>query len=324
MPISTSSPGKTYVVLSGGIGGAKLALGLDRALPPGVLTTIVNTGDDFTHLGLAISPDLDTVMYTLAGVVNQETGWGRSDETWHFMEALGQLGGDTWFRLGDRDLATHVERARALASGESLTAVTQRLCARLGVRSRVLPMSDAPVRTEVVTPDGVLPFQEYFVRRRAAPVVTGVRYAGADEASPTDEVMAALSDPRLAAIFIAPSNPWLSIGPLLAMPVLRRSLAAVRAPVVAVSPIVGGQAIKGPTAKIMRELGLPVTSQAVAGHYRDLLDGLILDTGDGDEAQRVEQQGLRTATTATVMRTLEDRVSLARFALRFAATIGLA
>jgi LPPG:FO 2-phospho-L-lactate transferase len=321
MPISTSSPGATYVVLCGGIGGAKLALGLDRALPPDTLTVIVNTGDDFTHLGFAISPDLDTVMYTLAGVVNQESGWGRCDETWHFMEALEQFGGETWFRLGDRDLATHVERTRALARGESLTAVTQRLCARLGVRSRVLPMSDAPVRTEVVTGDGVLPFQKYFVQRRAEPAVSGVRYAGAADASPTPAVTAALSDPRLAAIFVAPSNPWLSIAPMLAMPALRRSLAEVRAPVVAVSPIVGGQAIKGPTAKLMRELGLPVTSQAIAGHYRDLLDGLILDTADRDEAQRVEQQGLTTATTATVMRTLEDRISLARFALRFAATL---
>ena len=314
-------PADTWLLLSGGVGGAKLALGLDRLLPRGALTVIANTGDDFIHLGLAISPDLDTLTYTLADTVNPETGWGCRDETWNFMTALERVGGETWFRLGDRDLALHVERTRRLAAGEPLSQVTQTFCERLGIGSRILPMSDARVETRVVTADGVLEFQDYFVRRRAQPAVTGLRYAGAESARPPAAALNALDDPRLRAIFIAPSNPWLSIDPILAVPALRDALRAARVPVVAVSPIVQGAALKGPTAKIMAELGLPVTSASIARHYREYLDGLILDERDAEEIAAIKEPGLETAMTTTVMRSLEDRISLARFAVDFAARL---
>ncbi len=318
----SDSTGHGHVVLlSGGVGGAKLALGFDRLLPRGALTVIANTGDDFRHLGLDISPDLDTLMYTLAGIVNPETGWGCRDESWQFMAALEQLGGETWFRLGDRDLATHIERTRRRAAGETLTAITADFCARLGIGSRLLPMSDATVATRVDTDAGLLDFQDYFVRRRAAPVVRALHHDGAAGAAPSPAVLAALADPRLAAIVIAPSNPWLSIAPLLAIPGLRAAIAAAKAPVVAVSPIVGGAAIKGPTAKIMAELGLEVHNAVLARHYRGLVDGLILDTVDAGETAAVESLGVRAATTATVMHTLADKTGLAAFTLRFAATL---
>jgi LPPG:FO 2-phospho-L-lactate transferase len=317
----TAPPEHSWVLLSGGVGGAKLALGLDRLLPRGALTIIANTGDDFTHLGLAISPDLDTLMYTLADTVNPETGWGCKDETWSFMAALERLGGETWFRLGDRDLATHVERTRRLARREPLSKVTRDLCERLGVASRILPMSDERIETRVVTDSGLLPFQDYFVRQGTRPAVTDIRYAGAEEAQPAAGVLEALGDPRLRAVFIAPSNPWLSIDPILSVPALREALRRTPAPVVAVSPIVAGAAIKGPTAKIMAELGLPVTSTSIARHYRECLDGLILDVADTGEIAGIAKQGLSVAATATVMRSLEDRISLARFAVDFAASL---
>jgi LPPG:FO 2-phospho-L-lactate transferase len=305
-------PADRYVLLSGGVGGAKLALGLDRALPPGALDVVANTGDDFRHLGLAISPDLDTLMYTLAGVVDPATGWGRADETWSFMEALGELGGETWFRLGDRDLATHVERTRRLAAGEPPSEIAMALCARFGLATRLWPMSETPIETRVATPSGELAFQHYFVRERAAPAVTGVRYAGAATARPPAGLLAALRDSALRAVFIAPSNPWLSIGPLLAIAPLRAAVVAAGVPVIAVSPIVGGAALKGPTARIMRSLGLPVTQAAIARCYRGLADALVIDRADAADAAAVEQEGLQAAVAATVMRTLEDRIALAR------------
>ncbi len=317
----TPAASHSVVLLSGGIGGAKLALGLDRTLPAGTLTIIANIGDDFRHLGLAISPDIDTLLYTLAGLVNAETGWGRNDETWHFMAELARLGGETWFRLGDRDLAMHVERTRRLDTGETLATVTREMGQRLGIGSRIVPASDSRVQTRVVTEAGVLAFQDYFVRQRAEPVVSAVRFAGAAEAVPPATAMAALSDPALQAIVIAPSNPWLSIDPLLAIPALRKTLEHTSVPRVAVSPIVAGQAIKGPTAKIMGELGLPVTQASIARHYRGLIDGLVLDHADAAEAAAVEALGIRAVTTGTVMRSLEDRIALARFALEFAGTL---
>lgn len=309
------------VVLSGGIGGAKLALGLDRLLAPRELTIIGNTGDDFEHLNLAISPDLDTLLYTLADIVNPETGWGQRDETWNFMAETERLGGETWFRLGDRDLAVHVERTRRLAAGDSLSAITADFARRLGIRSQLLPMSDAPVRTRVRTAGGALGFQEYFVREQARPVATGFEYAGAENARPPAAALEALADPALGAILVAPSNPWLSIEPMLAIPALRQALLASPAPVVAVSPIVAGAAIKGPTAKIMGELGLPASAEAVARHYRDLLDGFILDVSDRGAAAAIEPVGMAVAATNTVMRTLDDKTALARFALEFAGTL---
>ena len=308
-----------YVVLSGGVGGAKFALGLSRVLDPAQLTIIANTGDDFEHLGLAISPDLDTLMYTLAGIVNEETGWGCRNETWSCMAGLEALGAETWFRLGDRDLATHLERTRLLAGGSTLTEVTRHLCTRLGIQANLLPMSDSSIRTVVDTDEGPLSFQDYFVRRRAEPRVRAIRYEGATRAPPTAALASLLTDPALSAIFIAPSNPWLSIGPILAIPSLAAALRSTTAPVIAISPIVGGRAIKGPTADIMRAFGLPVSAAAVARHYGDLLDGYIVDEADNAEADALLASGLAVGATRTVMETLEDRVRLAGFAVDFAA-----
>jgi len=303
------------LALSGGIGGAKLALGLSRVLAPERLIVVANTGDDFEHLGLSVSPDIDTLMYTLAGLNNPDTGWGRRSETWTFMAALGALGGETWFQLGDGDLATHVERTRRLAAGDTLSAITADFCQRLGVGATILPMSDQRVRTRVHTAEGWLDFQDYFVRRRCEPVVSALTYEGADAAHPQADVVAALADPGLRAVVICPSNPFLSIDPILALPGLRQRLASCAAPVVAVSPVIGGRAVKGPTAKMMAELGLPVTAAAVAQHYAGLIDGYMVDHGDTDAASL---PGVRVAEAATLMSTLADREALARAVLAFA------
>lgn len=313
--------GNRYTVLSGGVGGAKLVLGFSQLLPREQLTVIANTGDDFVHLGLAISPDLDTLMYTLAGEVNAETGWGRRNETWSFMDALESLNGDTWFRLGDRDLAIHITRTQQLAAGQSLTAVTARLCEHLGVTTPILPMTNDAVRTRVDTEAGSLDFQHYFVRDRAQPRVSGLTYGGATTAQPTAGVLNAFRDPDVGAIFIAPSNPYLSIDPILAISLIRDAIRDSASPVVAVSPIVGHAAIKGPTAKIMAELGLEVSALSIARHYRDLLDGFILDTRDRDMADEVESLGVEVTICDTIMKSLDDKVRLAQVALDFAASL---
>ena len=313
------SPGPSVVALSGGIGGAKLALGLYRILPPDSLTVACNTGDDFEHLGLSVSPDLDTVMYTLAGIANPETGWGRANETWTFMAALAQLGGETWFRLGDADLATHVERTRRLAAGESLSAISNDFCRRLAVRARVVPMCDQPVRTVVHTENGVLPFQRYFVERRCEPEVRGFEFQGATEASPTPALLEAFASERLEAVVICPSNPFISIDPILAVPGMRAAIAACRAPVVAVSPIIGGRAVKGPTAKMMAELGRPTSATAVAEHYGGLLDGFVVDSADAAEAQAID---LPCLVTRTLMASEDDKRTLAAEVLAFARRLG--
>ena len=309
------SPDGHVLALSGGIGGAKLALGLSRILPPGELVVVTNTGDDFEHLGLSISPDLDTLMYTLAGIDNPETGWGLRSETWTFMAALRALGGETWFQLGDGDLATHVERTRRLEAGETLSRITDDFCRRLGVATKILPMSDDRVHTRLRTAEGWLEFQEYFVRRRCEPAVAELAYEGAATAYPHPEFMAALADARLRAVVICPSNPFLSIDPILALPGVRAALAACRAPVVAVSPIISGRAVKGPTAKMMTEFGLPVTAAAVAQHYGGLLDGYLADHSD---AGMLAADGTEVASAATMMKTLADRETLARDVLAFA------
>jgi LPPG:FO 2-phospho-L-lactate transferase len=303
------------LALSGGIGGAKLALGLSRVLPPEELMVVANTGDDFEHLGLAISPDLDTLMYTLAGLENPETGWGLRSETWSFLTALGSLGGETWFRLGDRDLATHVERTRRLKTGETLSQITADFCRRLGVRVKIAPMSDDAVRTCVRSADGWLAFQDYFVRRRCEPTVLELAYQGAVSARAQPDFMAALADPALRAVVICPSNPFLSIDPILAVAGVREALGGCAAPVVAVAPIIAGRAVKGPTAKLMAELGFAVTATAVAQHYRDVLDGYLLDHSDAGTASDC---GVKLASAATRMTTLADREQLAREVLRFA------
>ena len=309
------------LALAGGVGGAKLAAGLQAALGrPEELLTVVNTGDDFEHLGLHVCPDLDTVMYTLSGRANPETGWGLAGETWNFLEALGALGGEDWFRLGDRDLATHVERTRRLRAGDTLSRVTSDLSSRLGVPSRIAPMSDDPVRTVVETAKGDLPFQEYFVRRRCEPAVRGLRFERARAARMSATFEAALADPALDAVVICPSNPYLSVDPILAVPGVREALAGCAAPVLAVSPIVGGRAIKGPAAKIMGELGVEVSAATVASRYRDLLDGFVLDEADRSLAGAIESAGagVRVAVEQTVMRTDEDRSRLAARVLGFA------
>jgi LPPG:FO 2-phospho-L-lactate transferase len=302
----------TVVALSGGVGGAKLALGLSRVLPADELLIVANTGDDFEHLGLAISPDIDTVMYTLAGLANPEFGWGRRDETWSFMETLASVGGETWFRLGDRDLAVHVERTRRLRAGETLSVITQDFCRRLGVGPRVLPMSDDPVRTRVRTDEGWIDFQDYFVRRRCEPVVHELAFDGAETACAQSGFLAALTDPRLAAVVICPSNPFISIEPILAVPGVRAALADCAAPVIAVSPIIGGRAVKGPTAKMMAELGMTPSAGAVARRYGDLIDGYVVDFADMDQVAAI---GPKVTLGQTMMTTLADREALARTVL---------
>jgi LPPG:FO 2-phospho-L-lactate transferase len=300
------------VALSGGVGGAKLALGLARVLPADELLIVANTGDDFSHLGLAVSPDLDTLMYALAGLDNPATGWGRRDETWSFMAALAELGGETWFRLGDRDLATHVERTRRLAAGETLSQVTADFCRRLGVGPRVLPMTDDPVRTWLRGDGGWLDFQDYFVRQQCRPVVHELAFDGAAAARPQPDAIAALAGGGVRVVVICPSNPFISIDPILAVPGMRAAIAACVAPVVAVSPIIGGRAVKGPTAKMMAELGLAVSATAVARHYGDLLDGYVIDHADAAEAAGI---AARVTLAPTLMTSLADREALARTVL---------
>jgi LPPG:FO 2-phospho-L-lactate transferase len=306
------------IALSGGVGGAKLALGLARVMPPEDLVVVVNTGDDFEHLGLSISPDIDTVTYTLAGIANRELGWGRQDETWSFMETMEVIGGETWFRLGDRDVALHVERTRRLRDGETLSAVTADLCRRLGIRSRVVPMSDDPVRTRLRTAEGWLDFQEYFVHRRCDPIVHELLFQGAGAAHAHPDFLAALVDPSLQAIVICPSNPFISVEPILAIPGVRQAMIDSPAPIIAVSPIIAGQAVKGPTAKMMKELGLDPSAGTVAHRYHDLLDGYVIDHADMSEVVSIDA---RVTLAQTLMRTMEDREALARTVLEAAAVL---
>jgi len=300
------------VALSGGVGGAKLALGLSRVLPADELLIVANTGDDFEHLGLSICPDIDTLTYVLAGLDNPVAGWGRRDETWSFMETIAALGGEDWFHLGDRDLALHVERTQRLGAGQTLSQVTGDVCRRLGVRPRVLPMSDDRVRTRVRSDSGWIDFQDYFVRQQCRPVVRELAFVGAAEARPQSEIVEALAGGDVRTIVICPSNPFISIEPILSVPGMRTAIENCGAPVVAVSPIVGGRAVKGPTAKMMRELGLAVSSAAVAERYGDLLDGYVVDAADSRDIRT------KLHIAPTLMTTLEDREALARTVLDFA------
>lgn len=303
----------TVLALTGGVGGAKLALGLAKLLPPSEVAFVVNTGDDFEHLGLHISPDVDTLTYTLAGLADPGNGWGRRDESWRMLEALGALGGETWFRLGDKDMALHLRRRALLDEGHSLSAATASIAASLGVEHAILPMSDDPVRTRIRTDDGTLAFQHYFVRDRCQPVARGFEFAGAETARLNPAIP--FDDVRL--VVVCPSNPFVSVDPILAVPGMVDALKCTGAPVVAVSPIVGGAAIKGPTAKMMRELGVPATTLQVAKHYRELATHFVIDEVDADAACAVAGLGLETVVAQTVMRSLEDRVRLARAVLAF-------
>ncbi|MET0379784.1 MAG: 2-phospho-L-lactate transferase [Spongiibacteraceae bacterium] len=312
---------KQILALSGGVGGAKLALGLARVLPAEQLTVVCNTGDDFEHLGLKICPDLDTVMYTLAGRSHPEQGWGLANESWQVMDTLRELQGETWFNLGDRDLATHLLRSQLLRQGLSLSAVTQHLCHALGIAQKILPMSDDTVSTSVLTENGVLAFQHYFVRERCAPAVRGFVFRGIEHARPHPEMLRLLGSDELMAVVICPSNPFLSIDPILALPGLREALRASPAPVIAVSPIVAGNAIKGPTAKILRELNLPCSPMTIAEHYRDIVDGVVLDQLDETHAPAIFDLGIAATVTNTVMRSLDDREQLAHSVLSLASTL---
>ena len=305
------SGGEKFLALTGGVGGAKLALGLREMFGPEQLSFLVNTGDDFEHLGLHVSPDLDTLMYALAGLSNPETGWGRVDESWQFIASLRELGGEAWFNLGDRDLAVHVLRTARLRAGISLSTVTRELNTALGTRHPIWPMSDDPVPTIVHTPGGPLAFQHYFVRDRCAPAVTGFEFSQAAAARPLPEVLSLLADPALTGIILCPSNPYVSIDPILAVPGLRAAIRASAAPVVAVSPIVAGLALKGPTAKMMAELAVPSTAVAVAAHYGDLLDGFVLDVQDSDLLDDFRGGELAAIAAPTVLRTLADKRRLA-------------
>jgi LPPG:FO 2-phospho-L-lactate transferase len=306
-----------YLALTGGIGGAKLALGLSKALTRDELAFVVNTADDFEHLGLHISPDIDTLVYTLAGENNTETGWGRRDETWQFMSALETLGGETWFKLGDKDLAMNIERTRRLKNGFTLGQATTELARAFGVKHEIMPMSNDAVRTIVITDNGPMDFQDYFVRDRCNPGVKGFEYKGAANARLNPVIQDWLNSTRLTGIILCPSNPYISIDPILSLPGLRQTLRNSGVPVIAVSPVVGGDCLKGPLAKMMGEMSIPTTASRIAEHYRDFLDGFMVDSVDEPLTRDIESMGIATTATKIVMRTLEDRVRLAQSCLEF-------
>jgi len=310
------------LALCGGVGGAKLASGLAAVLPPEQLTIVINTGDDFEHVGLSVSPDIDTVVYTLSGLSDEVRGWGVANESWQAIEQLGRLGEPDWFRLGDRDLAMHIARTRRLRAGETLSEITADLAKRLGIAAALVPMSDDPVRTKVETEDGVLDFQRYFVAEQCRPIARAIGFAGAREARPSPGFAAALAREDLGAVIYCPSNPYLSIDPLLSLPGVRQQIAALKAARVAVSPIVSGQAIKGPTAKLMTELGASVDVVGVARHYQGLIDKLIIDEADAAEAPRIEGLGIAVQTAPAIMRSQADRIALAKATLAAAGVAG--
>jgi LPPG:FO 2-phospho-L-lactate transferase len=297
------------VAFAGGVGGAKMAHGLAEHLSPGELTVIVNTGDDFEHLGLSISPDLDTVCYTLAGLANFETGWGRANETWNTITNVEKLGGPNWFRLGDQDIATHLERTRRLKEGQRLSQITREFSQAWGIKHTILPMSDTPVRTIVDTDQGELAFQEYFVHRRCEPRVKGFRFDGIDSAAPAPGVLEAIE--KADAVIFCPSNPWVSIDPIL------KVVKEIKKPIVAISPIIGGKTVKGPAAKMYAELGIEPSALAVAEHYRHLLNGYVLDHVDAQLEEQVNRLHIKTLVTDTLMNHLTDRARLANDVLHF-------
>ena len=314
-----------FVALSGGVGGAKLVLGLSKCLDESDLTVVANTGDDFEHLGLTICPDLDTVLYTLADWNNKELGWGQVNESWNFLDALKQLGGETWFNLGDRDLATHIVRSGLLASGVPLSEVVSHLCEKMGIGHKVVPMTDDRVRTQVHTRDeGTLSFQHYFVRDKCEPFVTGFEFDGMASAAPSPGFLEALHG-NLAGVIVCPSNPFVSVDPILKLPGVVDTLRSLDVPIVVVSNIVGGMAIKGPAAKMMTELGMPQTAVGVARHYvdkyGDLFTGFVLDETDENLASEVESLGLSTIVAPSVMVTLHDKTELAARVLEFASAL---
>ena len=299
------------IALSGGVGGAKLSLGFDKTTSPIDLAIVANTGDDFEHLGLHVSPDIDTLIYTLAGVNNEESGWGRANETWSFMSALRDLGGETWFQLGDKDLALNVLRTQQLKSGNSLSVVTEAVATCFGIGASILPMTDDPVRTMIHTNSGLLAFQEYFVREQCRPAVTDISFNGIETAKPSPKFAELLSNASVSAFVICPSNPYLSIEPILRLPSVRDSLKSHPAPVIVVSPVIAGQSVKGPTSKIMREFGLACSSIEIARHYLDIADVIVIDHKDANSASEIEALGIRVCMSGIMMNSVEDKIRLA-------------
>ena len=309
------------VTLSGGVGGAKLVLGMSYVVAGRELVVVCNTGDDFTHLGLRVCPDIDSVLYALSGLSDQTRGWGRKDESWTFMSAMKDLQGPEWFNLGDGDLATHVLRTDMLAQNKTMAEVTGNLALRMGIEADILPMSDDPVATIVHTDAGDLAFQHYFVREQCGPRVTGFSFDGTENAEPQSQIVGALqSDPE--AIIIAPSNPYVSVDPILQLKGMKMALKNAGAPIVAVSPIIGGKAIKGPAAKMMQELGKDVSVLSIAAHYQDLIDGLVIDVQDAELAPQIREMGIKTLVTQSVMTDLNGRIELAQATLDFARDCG--
>jgi LPPG:FO 2-phospho-L-lactate transferase len=311
MPLSKNTVKIT--ALAGGVGGARLAHGLAAILPPEQLSIIVNTGDDFEHLGLTICPDLDTVLYTLAGIANPETGWGIAGDSFECLEALKKIGAPAWFRLGDRDFATHLQRSTLLKQGQRLTEVIHNLASALGVQHPILPMCDTPCRTMVQTDEGELRFQDYFVRRAWQPRMLGLRWEGVDQAQPSPEILKALQDADL--VIFCPSNPFVSIDPILNLPGVRNLIAHTTS--LAVSPIIGGSAVKGPAAKMFNELGIEPSSVAVAKHYQNLLTGFVLDQVDQALQPQIQALGLTACDMPSLMPTLPERIRVAQAVLTF-------
>jgi LPPG:FO 2-phospho-L-lactate transferase len=316
LPTSRTITGMNFLVFAGGVGGAKLTDGMARSVASDQLTVVVNTADDFELYGLRISPDLDTVMYTLAGISNPETGWGIQGDTLQNFDMLDRYGIEPWFRLGDRDLATHILRTQLLRAGAALSDVTRELARRLGVQARILPMTNDPVRTVVDTDEGLFAFQEYFVKLHWQPEVRSLIYEGADEADPLPDVLRAIETADT--IVIAPSNLYLSIDPILAVPGIRDTLLNASAPIIAVTPIVAGEAVKGPAAKLMRELGTESSAVAVAQHYAEFLNGFVLDERDADLKSQIEAMGVGVLVSDTIMKDADDRARLACEVVTFA------
>ena len=317
-----SSIPPSTIAISGGVGGSKLALGLANSITPEKLMIVANIGDDFKHFGLHISPDIDTLMYTLSGKSDTNRGWGIANETWRVMDALEKIGGETWFRLGDMDLATHIERTKKLQSGESLSKTTSYLCKKFDIKSCIVPISDDKLQTIVKTEDGDLEFQEYFVKKRCKPIVNGFRFLGVKKAFPNDGFMRALRNPALKAVIICPSNPFISIDPILAVRGVRQGLRDCRAPVIAVSPIIADSGIKGPITKQLKELGHKVSVTTIANFYRDFIDGIVIDYKDNSYSTEIESLGIKVKVCNILMENIKTKIELAQKVLDFSSKCG--
>ena len=304
-------------VLSGGVGGAKLVLGLSQVLNNDDFMTIVNTGDDFVHLGLKICPDIDTIIYTLAELVDQERGWGLKDESWNFLDTTKLLGGESWFNLGDKDLATHVHRTQRLAKGEDLTSITKNLASSFGVEAKIVPMTNDLVSTVVETREGDLAFQHYFVRDRCLPIVKRFRFEGIKSSVINPSIKEYGEENNKSAVLLAPSNPFVSIDPIIGVPGMTEELVTMKGPKIAISPIINSKAIKGPAAKMMQELGIPSTSIEVANHYKGLIDAIVIDHADAALSEKIEDMGIKVFVTNTVMHSLKEKITLANECLNF-------